>query len=70
MWYFFTIIALVTALASVRYAYNLYQGIMAKDPGDEAMQKIARAIQDGARAFLHAEYKWLGIFVGVVSGKI
>ncbi|MEE2886505.1 MAG: sodium-translocating pyrophosphatase [Planctomycetota bacterium] len=68
MWtfYFFTIVALLTAMASVAYATQLYQTIMDKDEGDEAMRKIARAIQDGARAFLHAEYKWLGIFVGIV----
>ena len=68
MWtfYIFTIIALLTALASVAYATQLYKSIMEKDQGDETMQKIARAIQDGARAFLHAEYKWLAIFVGVV----
>jgi len=68
MWtfYFFTIVALLTAMASVAYATQLYQTIMDKDEGDEAMQKIARSIQEGARAFLHAEYKWLGIFVGIV----
>ena len=62
----FTILALLIAIASVGYAVKLFQGIMEKDQGDEKMQKIAKAIQDGAKAFLHAEYKWLGIFVGVV----
>jgi K(+)-stimulated pyrophosphate-energized sodium pump len=30
------------------------------------MQKIALAVQEGGRAFLHAEYKWLAVFVVVV----
>ena len=28
------------------------------------MQGIARAIQDGSRAFLNAEYRWLAVFAG------
>ena len=66
MIYAFTIIAMLTALAAVGYAFKLYQGIIEKDQGDETMQKIAAAIQDGARAFLHAEYRWLAVFVAVV----
>ncbi len=34
-----------------------------QDPGDEKMQRIAASIQQGAMAFLRAEYKVLGIFV-------
>jgi len=62
----FSIIALIIAACAVIYAYSIYRGIMQADDGDEKMQKIARAIQHGARAFLHAEYKWLAVFVGVV----
>jgi K(+)-stimulated pyrophosphate-energized sodium pump len=62
----FTVIALVIALGAVIYAYSLYRSIMQEDQGDEKMQKIARAIQHGARAFLHAEYKWLAVFVSAV----
>ncbi len=66
MVYTFAIISLIIALAAVGYAYNLYRRIMEEDPGDETMQKLAKAIQDGARAFLHAEYKWLAVFVAIV----
>ena len=66
MIYAFTIIAMLTALAAVGYAFKLYKGIIEKDQGDEKMRKIAGAIQEGSRAFLHAEYRWLAIFVGGV----
>lgn len=38
-----------------------------QDPGSEKMQNIAKFIQEGAMAFLKAEYKVLSIFVVVVA---
>ncbi len=61
-----TVIALVIAIFAVIYATKLYGSIMAQDPGTEKMQSIAKAIQEGGRAFLHAEYKALAVFVVVV----
>jgi K(+)-stimulated pyrophosphate-energized sodium pump len=66
MYLFWNILSLAIAVASIGYAVNLFQQIMRKDPGDAKMQKIAAAVQQGGRAFLHAEYKWLAIFVAVV----
>ena len=66
MYALWNILSLVIAAASMLYAYSLFQQIMRKDAGDETMQKIARAVQEGGRAFLHAEYKWLAVFVVVV----
>ena len=66
MYYVWNILSLVLAVLSVAYAVNLFQQIMRKDAGDEAMQKIARAIQQGGRAFLRAEYRWLAVFMGIV----
>ncbi|MBK8095666.1 MAG: sodium-translocating pyrophosphatase [Planctomycetes bacterium] len=59
------IISLLLAVGSIVFAVQLFKQIMLKDPGDEVMQKIARAIQEGGKAFLHAEYRWLMVFVGV-----
>jgi len=59
---FYLVLSFLIAGASVAFAVQLFKQIMAKDPGDEAMQKIARAVQEGARAFLHAEYRWLAVF--------
>jgi len=44
----FTILSLLISLGAIGVALKLYRGIMEKDPGDETMQKLARAIQVGA----------------------
>jgi K(+)-stimulated pyrophosphate-energized sodium pump len=67
MYLFWNVLSLLIAAASIAYAVHLFKQIMAKDPGDERMQKIAAAVQEGGRAFLHAEYKWLAVFVVVVT---
>jgi K(+)-stimulated pyrophosphate-energized sodium pump len=66
MYALWNILSLAIAAAGMLYAYSLFQQIMRKDAGDEKMQKIAKAVQEGGRAFLHAEYKWLAVFVLVV----
>ena len=53
-------IALLTALL-------IQRKVMAAPAGNETMQSLAIAIQDGARAFLVTEYKLLTIFV-IVAG--
>ncbi len=70
MYAFWNLLSLAIAAASIFYAVTLFKQIMQKDPGDEAMQKIAKAVQEGGRAFLHAEYKWLAVFVVVVFGLL
>ncbi|MFN8826720.1 MAG: sodium-translocating pyrophosphatase [Planctomycetota bacterium] len=67
MYIFWNVLSLLIAAASIGYAVHLFKQIMAKDAGDERMQKIAAAVQEGGRAFLHAEYKWLAVFVAVVT---
>ncbi len=44
--------------------------VMRAPTGSERMQEIARAVQEGARAFLVTEYKVLAIFVAVVAGAL
>ncbi|MBL8753267.1 MAG: sodium-translocating pyrophosphatase [Planctomycetes bacterium] len=66
MYYLWNILSLLVGAAAIWYAVQLFKQIMQKDAGDERMQKIARAVQEGGRAFLHAEYRWLAVFVGVV----
>ncbi|MBL8734666.1 MAG: sodium-translocating pyrophosphatase [Planctomycetes bacterium] len=65
-YYLWNVLSLVIAAGAIFYAFTLFKQIMLKDPGDELMQKIAKAVQDGGKAFLHAEYKWLAVFVVVV----
>ncbi|MBT4465367.1 MAG: sodium-translocating pyrophosphatase, partial [Planctomycetes bacterium] len=48
-------------------AFIIQKKVMAAPAGNDTMQSLASAIQDGARAFLITEYKLLSIFV-VVAG--
>jgi K(+)-stimulated pyrophosphate-energized sodium pump len=52
------------------FAFVTFGRIMAANPGDEKMQKISKLVQEGAAAFLKAEYKWLAVFVVVVGAVI
>ena len=66
MYVVWSLFSFLVGCAGIWYAVRLFGEIMAKDAGDSAMQKVAAAVQDGARAFLRAEYRWLAIFVAVV----
>jgi len=66
----FLAVSLGAAALALVFAIVVFLKIMRCDPGDAKMQDIAKLVQDGARAFLFAEYKWLALFVVVVAGAI
>jgi len=66
----FLYISIGAALAALIFAVVRYFAIMKRDDGNEVMQDIAKQIQDGAAAFLKAEYTWLAVFVVVVAVAI
>jgi len=55
------------AVAALIFAILRFGGVMKRDAGDARMQEISKQVQDGAAAFLKAEYKWLAVFVVVVG---
>ena len=59
---------LAPALAVVALLFAFYKiaFVSKQDAGTERMKEIAAAINDGAKAFLFAEYKILAIFVVVL----
>tara|TARA_R110002072_G_scaffold192847_1_gene349974 strand:- start:572 stop:2638 length:2067 start_codon:yes stop_codon:yes gene_type:complete len=63
-------IAIGASLAALVFAFFKYKQIMRWDQGSEKMIDISKQIQDGAAAFLKAEYKWLAVFVVVVGAAI
>ena len=63
-------LAIVCGLLSIVYAIWASRSVMSADAGNERMQEISRMVQEGAAAFLKAEYKWLAVFVVVVAGAI
>ncbi len=57
----FIIFALVSSVIAILYGLFLIRIVMKKSPGDEKMQNIALAIQQGAKAYLNRQYKTIGI---------
>jgi K(+)-stimulated pyrophosphate-energized sodium pump len=57
---------LVIALGALGFAYVLIKEVMAAGQGTEKMQEIAKAVQEGARAYLNRQFKTLGVFAALV----
>ncbi len=60
----------VTGVVALLFALYLAVRINQSEPGNERMQEIASAIQEGSMAFLRREYRSLALFVLVVAGMI
>ena len=60
------IVAFVAAAVGLVFALLLALNILKQDKGNETVQFIGRAIQEGAMAFLSREYRLLAIFVVIV----
>jgi K(+)-stimulated pyrophosphate-energized sodium pump len=58
-------IALACAVVAILYGAFSVRWVLAKSPGNERMQQIAAAIQEGARAYLNRQYRTIAL-VGVV----
>src|SRR3954469_4237365 len=54
-------VALVVALAALGFAAFLVRAVMAADQGRTTMRDIARAVQEGAAAYLRQQFRTLGV---------
>ena len=57
----------VAGIIALVFAKAKSDSVITADPGTTEMQTIAKRIEDGAKAFLVAEYKVLAKFVAVVA---
>lgn len=66
------ILYVIPALGLVGLAYMLFVALWVnkRDAGTEKMQGIAKAISEGAMAFLKAEYRILAIYVLITAGLL
>jgi K(+)-stimulated pyrophosphate-energized sodium pump len=59
-------IAAVIALLALAVAFGLVREVLAASQGTAKMQEIARAVQEGAAAYLRRQFRTLGVFVVVI----
>jgi len=63
---FVFVLAIACPVAAAFFAFRLVREILGHNPGGEEMQKITRAVQKGAMAFLKTEYSVLAVFAAAV----
>jgi K(+)-stimulated pyrophosphate-energized sodium pump len=64
------VVPLASGIVGLIFVGILVREVLSKNPGNEVMQRISLAIQDGARAFLKREYLYVSVLVVAVAGLI
>jgi K(+)-stimulated pyrophosphate-energized sodium pump len=62
----FVAVILVVALAALAFAAFLVKEVLRADQGTANMQTIARAVQEGAAAYLNRQFRTLAVFAVIV----
>src|SRR5207302_2923485 len=55
------VVALACAACGVAYGLFTSRWLLSKSPGNERMQEISKAVQEGARAYLRRQYTIIGV---------
>jgi len=63
--YFTVVVIAVIALGALVFAYYLAREVMAASQGTPRMKEIAKAVQEGAAAYLNRQFKTLSVFVAI-----
>ncbi|MDO8507916.1 MAG: sodium-translocating pyrophosphatase [bacterium] len=66
----YLLFALGSSAAAILYGGYLIKWVLAKDDGNEKMQEIASAIQEGAKAYLNRQYKTIFLVAVAVFGVL
>ena len=61
-----TLVFIISLLALAFVGYLSYS-VLREEPGDAKMQEIAKAIREGAMAYLKRQYKTIGIFAVIIA---
>ncbi|KKS48673.1 MAG: K(+)-insensitive pyrophosphate-energized proton pump [Parcubacteria group bacterium GW2011_GWC1_42_21] len=62
----FLLFAIASSVVAIIYGLLLAKSILKKSPGNQRMQEIAKAIQEGASAYLNKQYKTIGMIAVVL----
>ncbi|MDP9249519.1 MAG: sodium-translocating pyrophosphatase [bacterium] len=62
----FLLFAIISSVVAIVYGLLLARSILKKSPGSARMQEIARAIQDGASAYLNKQYRTISVIALVL----
>jgi K(+)-stimulated pyrophosphate-energized sodium pump len=60
-------LAALSALAGLGLAAFFFVAVTKESPGNERMVELMNAIQEGSRAFLRREYRWVSVFVAMMA---
>src|SRR5439155_13907972 len=60
-------IILGIALLALVFAVYLRREVLAAPEGTDKMKEIARAIQEGAKAYLNRQFRTVGMFLGILA---
>jgi K(+)-stimulated pyrophosphate-energized sodium pump len=61
------LVVLVVSLLALVFAFYLSREVLAAPEGTETMKRIARAIQEGSRAYLNRQFRTLAVFLAILT---
>jgi K(+)-stimulated pyrophosphate-energized sodium pump len=61
------LVAFAGSILALYFAWKFYHWVIAQDPGDEEMVRIAEYVRQGADAYLKQQYKIVAIFFVIVA---
>ena len=61
------LVALVCASLAIVYGVLTARGLLALSPGNERMQAISAAVQEGASAYLNRQYRTVGVVAAAAT---